>query len=94
MEVFTNLSLDLEPGGSVSQALDRYLTVSDPTLGHGPTMLSLIPPLGAAAGGWLLCVRVKPRRVLLCWFVGELSEVRLPVRRKYIWHADLLPDPT
>ena len=45
MEVFTNLSLDLEPGGSVSQALDRYLTVSDPTLGHGPTMLSLIPPL-------------------------------------------------
>ncbi|XP_030205373.1 ubiquitin carboxyl-terminal hydrolase 37-like isoform X1 [Gadus morhua] len=28
MEVFTNLSLDLEPGGSVSQALDRYLTES------------------------------------------------------------------
>ncbi|CAL8401986.1 unnamed protein product [Gadus morhua 'NCC'] len=26
MEVFTNLSLDLEPGGSVSQALERYLT--------------------------------------------------------------------
>ncbi|CAL8323297.1 unnamed protein product [Boreogadus saida] len=28
MEVFTNLSLDLEPGDSVSQALDRYLTES------------------------------------------------------------------
>ncbi|XP_059901448.1 ubiquitin carboxyl-terminal hydrolase 37-like isoform X1 [Gadus macrocephalus] len=28
MEVFNNLSLDLEPGGSVSQALDRYLTES------------------------------------------------------------------
>ncbi|CAL8399187.1 unnamed protein product [Arctogadus glacialis] len=28
MEVFTNLSLDLEPGGSVSQALDGYLTES------------------------------------------------------------------
>ncbi|KAJ3606090.1 hypothetical protein NHX12_028133, partial [Muraenolepis orangiensis] len=26
METFTNLSLDLEPGDSVSQALDRYLT--------------------------------------------------------------------
>ena len=90
-EAFTNLSLDLEPEGSVSQALDRYLTVSDfmdPSYCRSSStwMLLYVDDVVLCEGNTKVCV------VFGC-VVGELSGVYLPVRCQRIWHAALLPDP-
>ncbi|KAJ3590732.1 hypothetical protein NHX12_008681 [Muraenolepis orangiensis] len=56
MEAFTNLSLDLEPGDSVSQALDRYLT---------ETPVECDCQCGAKTSGVQLCFLNLPNVLIL-----------------------------